>query len=99
MGCKPTLNMSSSEDKIRFYGKFITKTRLNYMENAPLVKNELENNPVGWNTFIIDRLKKLDENHLWQSYTSDLIHFLEEKPLEQYMRPINSKSWLSLVGK
>lgn len=68
------------------------------MNNSPLSATDNENNPQAWNSFIIERLKKLDHKGLWQSYINDLIKLVLDKPLEQYMRPINTKSWLSLVG-
>lgn len=98
MGCRFTFSPTKSEEKILHYEKFIKRTRISYMNNSPLSCVDNENNPQAWNSFIIERLKKLDHKGLWQSYTSELIKLVVDKPLEQYMRPINTKSWLSLVG-
>jgi len=95
MGCRFFPGSSSAEEKLLYYEKYITRTRINSPINH---KEDMENSPKAWNSFVIDRLHKLDQRNLWQSYTSELIKFLEEKPLEQYVRPINSKSWLSLLG-
>ena len=95
MGCRLFPASSSPEEKLLFYEKFISRSRF----NSPIShKEDLDNNPKAWNSFVIERLHRFDSKNLWQSYTGELVKFLEEKPLEQYVRPINSKSWLSLLG-
>ena len=116
MGCKNSFTFKA-EDKLVYYEKYLKQTRINFMENSPLSKIDLENNPKvfynfsknlkfncillykGWNSFVIARLHNLILKNIWQSYSAELIKLLEEKPLEQYTRPINSKSWLNLLGK